>query len=117
MSILLVKNVIIYLNSSLVGGIMNIYEKIRNAREDLDLSQNDMAKLIPMNQSNYSKIERGIQEPSISQFKRICQILKLDPRYLLDLEEFEDISEKDAKLLADVKALIENFNEDSKDNA
>ena len=86
---------------------MNIGEKIRNAREDLDLSQTEMARLIPMNQSNYSKIERGIQEPSISQLRRICQILKLDPRYLLSLENFEVISSSDIQLLRDVKELIQ----------
>lgn len=85
---------------------MNIGEKIRNTREDMELSQNDMAKLIPMNQSNYSKIERGIQEPSIEQLRRICQILKLDPRYLLGIEEFEFVSEKDLRLLKDIKEFI-----------
>ena len=85
---------------------MNIGEKIKNAREDLDLYQNDMAKLIPMNQSNYSKIERGIQEPSLEQLRRICQVLKLDPRYLLNLDEFDSISESDIKLLLDIKEFI-----------
>ena len=82
--------------------------KIRNAREDMDLSQYDMAKLIPMNQSNYSKIERGVQEPSIEQLRRICQILKLDPRYLLSLEDFEFLSPADLQLLADAKKFIKN---------
>ena len=86
---------------------MTLGEKIRYAREDMDLSQLDIAKLIPMNQSNYSKIERNIQEPSIEQLKRICQILKLDPRYLLDLGEFEFISTKDMKLLNDIKKFID----------
>lgn len=85
---------------------MTIGEKIRNAREDMDLSQYDMAKLIPMNQSNYSKIERNVQEPSMEQLRRICQILKLDPRYLLSLEEFEFVSTADLKLLADTKKFI-----------
>ena len=88
---------------------MNIGEKIRNTREDLDLSLSDMAKLIPMNQSNYSKIERNIQEPNMEQLRRICQILKLDPRYLLDLGEFELISVDDMKLLTDVKELIQKY--------
>ena len=87
---------------------MAIGEKIRNAREDMDLSQYDVAKLIPMNQSNYSKIERDVQEPSIAQLRRICQILKLDPRYLLALGEFECISTEDFRLLSDVKKLIKN---------
>ncbi len=86
---------------------MNIGEKIRNAREDMDISQSEIAKLIPMNQSNYSKIERGVQEPSMEQLRRICQILKLDPKYLLDLGEFESISADDIKLLSDVKKFIE----------
>ena len=85
---------------------MNIGEKIRNAREDLDLTQSDMAKLIPMNQSNYSKIERDIQEPNLEQLRRICQILKLDPRYLLNLDEFEALSASDVKLLADIKEFL-----------
>lgn len=86
----------------------NIGEKIRSKREDMDLSQRDMAKLIPMNQSNYSKIERNIQEPSMEQLRRICQILKLDPRYLLNLGEAEMLSASDLLLLKDIKELIRN---------
>lgn len=81
-------------------------EKIKNTREDMDLLQSDMARLIPMNQSNYSKIERGLQEPSMEQLKRICQILKLDPRYLLELEEFEFLTAQDLKLLSDTKKFL-----------
>ncbi len=85
---------------------MTIGEKIKNAREDMDLLQTDMAKLIPMNQSNYSKIERGVQEPSMEQLRRICQILKLDPRYLLDIGGADIISPSDKKLLSDIKLFI-----------
>ena len=89
---------------------MNIGEKIRNKREDMDLSQREMAKLIPMNQSNYSKIERDVQEPSLEQLRRICQILRLDPRYLLNLGEFESFSERDIRLLLDIKEFIKDHN-------
>ena len=85
---------------------MNIGEKIRNAREDMNLSQRDMAGLIPMNQSNYSKIERDVQEPSMEQLRRICQILSLDPSYLLNLGEYASITEHDMALLKDTKAFI-----------
>lgn len=88
---------------------MTIGDKIRNAREDMDLYQSDMAKLIPMNQSNYSKIERGVQEPNMEQLRRICQILKLDPRYLLDLDEFEFVSANDMKLLTEIKKYINEY--------
>ena len=85
---------------------MNIGEKIRNAREDMDLSQNEMANLIPMNQSNYSKIERNVQEPNLEQLRRICQILNLDPRYLLNLSDLAPVTAEDLKLLKDVKTFI-----------
>ncbi len=88
---------------------MTIGEKIRNAREDLDLSQRDMAMLIPMNQSNYSKIERNFQEPNLEQLRKICQILKLDPRYLLELDEVEAITSDDKKLLAEIKQIIKKY--------
>lgn len=89
---------------------MKIGEKIRNAREDMDLLQSDVAKEIPMNQSNYSKIERDVQEPSIEQLRRICQILKLDPRYLLNLGEFEFVDADDIALLEDAKEFIKKHN-------
>ena len=85
---------------------MNIGEKIRNAREDMDILQSDMARLIPMNQSNYSKIERNLQEPNLEQFKRICQILNLDPRYLLGLDNFEMITDDEMKILSAIRALV-----------
>ena len=85
---------------------MKIGEKIRNAREDKDLSQRDMANLIPMNQSNYSKIERNVQEPSLEQLRRICQILNLDPRYLLNLGDYSSITQADMKLLKDIKVFM-----------
>lgn len=85
---------------------MDLGDKIKNAREDMGLLQTDMAQLIPMNQSNYSKIERGVQEPSIEQLRRICQILRLDPRYLLDIGEADIINPSDIKLLSDIKKFI-----------
>ena len=83
---------------------MKIGEKIRTAREDLDLSQEDVSRLIPMNQSSYSKIERDIQEPNLEQLRRICQILKLDPSYLLALDAYEDTTLLDIKFAKEIKA-------------
>ena len=85
---------------------MTFGEKIRNAREDMDLSQREIAKLIPMNQSNYSKIEREIQEPNLEQLRRICQILRLDPGFLLELGSFDTLTDADLRLLTDIKAFI-----------
>ena len=82
---------------------MKIGEKIRNAREDLDMSQEDVSSQIPMNQSSYSKIERDIQEPNLEQFRRICQILNLSPSYLLGLNGYDEINASDIKFAKEVK--------------
>lgn len=65
---------------------MEIGGKIRSAREDRDMTQQEIAELIPMNQSNYSKIERDMQEPSLFQLKRITEILHLDLYELLAID-------------------------------
>lgn len=88
--------------------MLGLGEKIRAEREELGFTQSDMARAIPMNQSNYSKIERDLQEPSIEQFKRICEILKLDANYLLDVDE-GDIPKKDRELLKAIKTIIKKY--------
>ena len=88
---------------------MTIGEKIRNAREDLDLSQDEVSKQIPMNQSSYSKIERNMQEPSLGQLRRICQILKLDPSYLLSLTDNDEIDRNDLDFVKEIKKLYRKF--------
>lgn len=90
---------------------MNIGEVIKNAREDKDFTQQKMAELIPMHQTAYSKIERNIQEPNLYQLKRICQILNLSADRLLKLNQFADITEKDIKMIKDIKNFINEYKE------
>ena len=87
----------------------NLGKKIRAAREDRDLTQAEVAQKICMTQSNYSKIERGMQEPSLDQLRCICQVLDLDPAYLLSLDRHEHVSAKDLALLRDAKALLKKY--------
>ena len=89
--------------------MIGLGEKIKKEREEFGYTQNEMATLIPMNQSNYSKIERDLQEPNIEQLKRICEILKLDSNYLLDIEESKELPKSDAEILNDIKAFIKKY--------
>jgi transcriptional regulator with XRE-family HTH domain len=88
---------------------MKIGDKIRSAREDMDLSQEEVARLIPINQSSYSKIERDIQEPNLEQLRRICQILNLDPAYLLSLDKFENANSTDFLFAKEVKKVYQKI--------
>ena len=84
---------------------MQIGQKLRNARENLELSQEQVASLIPMNQSSYSKIERDMQEPSLDQLRQLCLILKISPEFLLNLEDVSFSCEKDLRFALDVKKI------------
>lgn len=90
---------------------MNIGQQIKNAREDKDLTQQFVADNIPMHQTAYSRIERGLQEPSMQQLRRICQILDISADCLLRIREYKDVTESDIRLLKDIKKFIQEHKE------
>lgn len=51
--------------------------RIRKLRESKDLSQQNMAHELDIEISTYSKIERGITDPSIGRLKQIADILNV----------------------------------------
>jgi transcriptional regulator with XRE-family HTH domain len=62
--------------------------RIRKLRESKDFSQENMAAELNITSSAYSKIERGITDPSISRMEQIAKILGVDVTYFfLDTNE------------------------------
>lgn len=60
-----------------------MYQKLRDLREDHDLSQQDIAKLLSVSQATYSRYESGILDiPSISLIK-LADFYKVSVDYLL----------------------------------
>ena len=59
-------------------------ERLYNARIKQGLTQGEVAKLVPMTQSSYSRIENGFQEPNLTQLKRLSEVLNTSVDYLLD---------------------------------
>lgn len=74
---------------------MTFGNKIKCLREEMNYTQTQIAELIPMNQSNYSKIERDQQEPDLKQLKRIAEIFGVSADYLLGITNDETVA-KDA---------------------
>lgn len=87
---------------------MDIGSKIRDLREDADLSQKEISAMIPMNQSNYSKIERNVQEPNLFQLKRIAEILHIDLNRLFEIEDKTDPYTEDIIFARKIKKLYED---------
>lgn len=57
--------------------------RLRERRESLDLSQEDVAHMSAMHVSNYGKIERGLSNPSLHTLLRIASVLEVDPGILI----------------------------------
>jgi transcriptional regulator with XRE-family HTH domain len=55
--------------------------RIRKLRESKDYSQQNMADDLNISKSAYSKIERGLTDPSVSRVAAIAKILEVDITY------------------------------------
>ena len=62
-------------------------ERIRELREDHDLTQRDVAALLSTTQQVYSRYEQGINELPIRHLITLCRFYKVDSDYILGLSE------------------------------
>jgi len=60
-------------------------EKLRDIREDRDIKQSTLAKILDTTQSNYSKYELGRSRLSIDDLKKICEFYNVSADYFLGL--------------------------------
>jgi transcriptional regulator with XRE-family HTH domain len=58
-------------------------ENLRARREELGLTQADVAWSAYMDQSYYSRIERGLVDPSIRMVARVAAALQIQPAELM----------------------------------
>ena len=64
-----------------------IGEKIKAFREDLDMNQTELGKIVNMTQRKISYIECGKYEPSIEDIKALCNFFNVSADYLLGLKK------------------------------
>jgi len=63
--------------------VRSLYQKMRDLREDHDLSQQDVAELLNVSQATYSRYESGVLDiPSISLIK-LADYYKVSVDYIL----------------------------------
>lgn len=67
-----------------------IARSIRDCREKLKMSQEDVAARLGMTRQNYGHIERGRNRIDMTFIYELCRVLKVTPNYLLAWEEGED---------------------------
>lgn len=64
---------------------MNYRERIRAVREDRDLTQEQVGKLINKSQQGYNHIEAGRAELKIEDLATLCRFYDLSADYLIGL--------------------------------
>lgn len=84
---------------------MNFGDRLRRFREERDITQQQMAEQIPMNQSNYSKIERNTQQPSLDQLIRIVEILNITLDELLGIDPSIYLKKKVKEIERDIESI------------
>lgn len=62
---------------------MSICIRIKELRKEKKMSQKDFAAAIGVDESQYSKIERGILQPTILQIIEICSIFKVSADWIM----------------------------------
>lgn len=66
---------------------LNFGERIRNLREDRDLTQSELGAQVNITQRKISYIERGKYEPSIDDIVSLCKFFDVSSDYLLGLND------------------------------
>ena len=61
------------------------YEIIRELREDRDLKQCDIAKLLGTTQQVYSRYEKGINEIPVRHIIALCKFYNVSADYILGI--------------------------------
>ena len=64
-------------------------EKVKNLREDMDLSQEEFGKIVGITQRKISYIENNKYEPSLRDIREICLFFKISADFLLDIPNFQ----------------------------
>lgn len=62
------------------------YERLRDLREDKDLTQSDIAKLLGTTQQVYSRYEKGINQLPIHHLITLCRFYGVSSDSILGIE-------------------------------
>lgn len=90
---------------------MDIGTNIKRIREAKNLSQKEVIAAINMGAAQYSRIEGGKTEPSVSTLERIAKALGVQLTELFAAEELLDVNSQDKTLMERVR-LVDSLSEE-----
>ncbi len=96
------------------NSIMNLGEHLKSIREKKDLSQKQVALSIGMDPSQYSKIEKGKTDPSVSTVEKIGNALGVPLAELFSSGEIGEVSGTADMMLMEKVRIIDSLEEEEK---
>lgn len=66
---------------------MYLYQRIRDLREDNDLTQEDVAKILITTQQQYGRYENGLREIPVHHLITLCKYYNVSADFLLGLTD------------------------------
>lgn len=77
---------------------MKLEEKITKLREQNNLSTEELSKTLDITEETLNNWEKGIEKPTEEQIKKLCEILKIEPKELNEPPIEENIQEKSSSV-------------------
>lgn len=84
--------------------------RLRELRNEKNISQVQLAYLIRANQAQISKWENGTIEPNLLQLKQLANVLEVSTDYLLERENEIGVVEVHSDLTPDQQELLDLYN-------
>ena len=69
---------------------MNYFQRLRDLREDNDLKQEDIAKILGIQQTQYSRYERGLQMMGIDKYIILAKHYNVSLDFIVGLRNEPD---------------------------
>ncbi len=66
--------------------MLETMKKLRNLREDSDLTQQEVAEFLGTSQTMYARYERGANELCLRHLTRLCRLYNVSSDYLLGVQ-------------------------------
>ena len=66
---------------------MDYRERLRSLREDRDLTQSEIGKLLNKSQQGYNHIEAGRAELKIEDLAKLCRFYQVSADYIIGLKD------------------------------
>lgn len=100
--------------SNKTSDFMDIGKKIKSIREAKGMTAKEVISAVGMGAPMYSRIENGVNEPSLSTLEKIAKALGVKLSDLFDTDDkLADVNSYDASLMEKIQ-LIETLNEEEK---